>query len=421
MHLEQAIIGIFLARWEQAQSLRALLCEEDFSHHQARQAWRLLTQAASAGEYLDLLADNGLGYYASAAIDNNWLLAAPAMWEHEARKLAANAKGKRLAAQVAKLLALPDKTVLLDELTGLVTQTQQQRGMGEAETIPAQLLKAALSNLNDDDRERRLYSGIQPLDDIIKGWRKGNVSVLGAQPSSGKTALALNIVRHNVRQGKRALFFSLEMAATQLLDRMVADIADIDYDSINGKFLAQRQKEWYQRTAEDLLNKDRLYIIDTCYLIEDMASYIMSIKPDLVIVDFLQFCRTAEKRDNTADRLEYIISEFKRIAKLPYCSCHIMLLSQPSRRATQDINSMFTLKGSSAIEQGGDVIMMLDRPAVRDKHYPFEQAQLDITKNKFGRTGQVELYFDGSYQRFREVREGDRWTKPEEENDRPKW
>ena len=103
MHLEQAIIGIFLARWEQAQSLRALLCEEDFGRHQARQAWQLLTQATSAGEYLDLLADNGLGYYASAAIDNNWLLAAPAMWEHEARKLAANAKGKRLAAQVAKL------------------------------------------------------------------------------------------------------------------------------------------------------------------------------------------------------------------------------------------------------------------------------------------------------------------------------
>lgn len=82
---------------------------------------------------------------------------------------------------------------------------------------------------------------------------------------------------------------------------------------------------------------------------------------------------------------------------------------------------MFTLKGSSAIEQGGDVIMMLDRPAVRDKNYPFEEAHLEVTKNKFGRTGKAELYFDGAYQRFREIREGDRWTKPEEENNRPHW
>ena len=421
MNLEQAMIGVFLVNWEQAQNLRGVLHEDDFISGQGRKAFSLIIQATNAGEYLDLLIANGLGSYASAAMDNNWLLAAPAMWEHEAKKLAANSRGKRLASQVAKILALPDKTVLLDELTQLITTAQQQRGTGEISDLPAKLLEASLANINDDDRERRLYSGIAPLDDIIHGWRKGNVSVLGAQPSSGKTALALNIVRHNVRQGKRALFFSLEMAGTQLIDRLVADIAALDYGDINGKYLAQRQKDWYRRTAEELLTKDRLYIIDTCYLVEDMAGYIMSIKPDLVVVDFLQFCRTAAKRDNTADRLEYIISEFKRLAKLPYCPCHIMLLSQPSRRATQDINSMFTLKGSSAIEQGGDVIMMLDRPAVRDKNYPFEEAHLEVTKNKFGRTGKAELYFDGAYQRFREIREGDRRTKPEEENNRPHW
>lgn len=421
MSLEQSIIGLFLAAWEQAQPLRAILCSDDFTAGDAKRAYGLISRAGNAGEYLDLLVANDLGWYASTSLDDNWLLSAPAMWEHEARKMAANTRGKKLAIRVSELLALPDKTVLLEELTQLVTEAQEREGRSELKALPQKLLEQALANINDDDRDKRLYSGIKPIDDIIGGWRKGNVSILGAQPSSGKTALALNIVRKNILAGKKAVFFSLEMAGTQLLDRLVADVADISYSDINGKYLPQHQKGWYKRTAEDLLGKDRLYIFDNCYLVEDMAGYIMALKPDLVVVDFLQFCRTTVRHENSANRLEYIMSEFKRIAKLPYCACHIMLLSQPSRRATQEIGSMFALKGSSAIEQGGDVIMMLDRPAVRDNKRLFEEAFLDITKNKFGRLGKVDLYFDGDKQRFREIGKNERWTRGIEEDERPDW
>ena len=71
---------------------------------------------------------------------------------------------------------------------------------------------------------------------------------------------------------------------------------------------------------------------------------------------------------------------------------------------------MFTLKGSSAIEQGGDVIMLLDRPAVRDIKEPPERASVKVSKNKFGRTGLVSLYFDGDHQRFREPKVNDSYT-----------
>ena len=83
---------------------------------------------------------------------------------------------------------------------------------------------------------------------------------------------------------------------------------------------------------------------------------------------------------------------------------------------------MFALKGSSAIEQGGDVIMLLDRPAVRDMQQPPERASVKVAKNKFGRTGLVDLYFDGEHQRFRDPRGGDIYTRPataEEVADRP--
>lgn len=80
---------------------------------------------------------------------------------------------------------------------------------------------------------------------------------------------------------------------------------------------------------------------------------------------------------------------------------------------------MFALKGSSAIEQGGDVIMLLDRPAVRDANFPNEQASLQVAKNKFGKVGETELFFEGGFQRFREKKLTDIFTRPESPSDKP--
>ena len=80
---------------------------------------------------------------------------------------------------------------------------------------------------------------------------------------------------------------------------------------------------------------------------------------------------------------------------------------------------MFALKGSSGIEQGGDLILLLDRPHVRDNEVPPEQAFIKIAKNKFGETGKVELYFDGAHQRFREKAEMDRYTHPDDMEEQP--
>ena len=147
-----------------------------------------------------------------------------------------------------------------------------------------------------------------------------------------------------------------------------------------------------------------------------MADKINRLKPYLVIVDFLQYVQVHSQRfSNNADKLEYIISEFKRVAKLPYCPCHIMILSQHNREkdGKSVAPSMFSLKGSSGIEQGGDYIMILDRPHVQNNHEPPEKAILTIAKNKFGRLGTVNLYFEGDHQRFRDLKEGESYPDPD--------
>ena len=273
--------------------------------------------------------------------------------------------------------------------------------------------------MRKNDLSQRLSVGIASIDRIVQGLRKGNVSVLGAEPSTGKTAFALNVAVAALRREKRVLIFSLEMSAVQMMDRMISSIASISYSDINNKRLSEDDIKIFETTSYALTDGSRLFIYDTVYSVEQMGAIIAKIKPDLVVVDFLQFCRTEEKVQNTADKLEYIVSAFKRLAKVSYHSCHIMLLSQPSRQAGKDGQSMFSLKGSSGIEQGGDVILLLDRPNVRDMRYPPEQAQIKIAKNKFGCTGKVDLWFEGEYQRFRDLLPGERFERQDPQEEKP--
>ena len=84
-------------------------------------------------------------------------------------------------------------------------------------------------------------------------------------------------------------------------------------------------------------------------------------------------------------------------------NCHIALLSQFNRGVSNQATSMFGLKESSSIEDGSDYIILLSRPAVDNPERPPEETEIKLAKNKFGRPGVGQLYFDGKYQRFCDV------------------
>lgn len=431
LEAERAVLGACLLSEDATNAVYCMLSPDDFCHKGNQLIYDQICSLRNSGlpcdavTLCDALKDSGnlecVGgvSYVSGLLDS---VPAPASAPYYANIVKEKARIRALITAASQLIA--DGFEGCSSAAELQSKAEKDlmelsRDTSGEEKQPEKVARAAISNMLDDDRDRRIYTGITPIDCIVQGLRKGNVSVLGAEPSTGKTALALNIAYHAIKNKKKVVYFSLEMSSTQLLDRIIANDVDISYESISGKSLNKQEKDWYQRTALAIAKDKLLYLYDTCYLIEDMLGLILKIKPDLVIVDFLQFCRTASKTSNTADRLEYIVSEFKRIAKLPYCSCHIMLLSQPSRGSGLEKQSMFTLKGSSAIEQGGDVILLLDRPAVRDPKYPNEQANVRIAKNKFGPTGSVDLYFDGQRQRFREMKPGDMFTRNDVDEVKP--
>ena len=233
------------------------------------------------------------------------------------------------------------------------------------------------------------------------GIRKGTLFIIGARPSTGKTALALNIASHNALIGKKVLMFSLEMTSPMIIDRLLSDECNISYSRFLNRLTYDEEK-----TIKDYFNgrgkavKENLKIIDDVYYIENICSHIENEKPDLVVVDFIQIIQSIQKTDSKRTLIDYISSEFKRIAKR--INCGMIVLSQLSRIG-KDIPTMSDLKESGGLEQDGDCIALLYRPHVHDKEYNSpNKAELYIDKNKFGRTGIIYLNFDGEHQRFTE-------------------
>ena len=227
---------------------------------------------------------------------------------------------------------------------------------------------------------------------------RGTISYVGAAPSTGKTSFALGVMAE--QQGVKRVLFSLEMTRYQIYDRLVTIGTGIPYDVVFNRQMTEKQEGTAAEYIGKLYDDKGLIVVDDVYTIEGISSMIAKIKPDLVMIDFMQCVRSMRRFPTRRDTVDYISQECKRLAKT--YNCHIMILSQLAR-STDNKPTMSSLKESGGLEQDGDYIMLLYRPYVHDKEAPENAAYVLVDKNKYGRTGQAELYFDGKKQRFSDV------------------
>lgn len=260
--------------------------------------------------------------------------------------------------------------------------------------------------ISNPGKEKRINTGYQRLDNALCGLRLKTMSIIGARPSTGKTTFALNIIRNQLNKKFKTVLFSLEMSDVQIFERMSADICGINYGVIGRRELTQEQINRISQTVAAIQERKNFYIFSEVYTVEKMAMVISQIKPDFVVVDFIQCVRTAQHfRDRRAE-IDYISQEFKRLAKR--YNCHIMVLSQITR-AGKSAPRMSDLKESGGLEQDGDYVMLLHRPYVLDKSEDSDPGEtvLLLDKNKYGNTGTSEMHFTGHLQRFTEIIEAE--------------
>jgi replicative DNA helicase len=300
-------------------------------------------------------------------------------------------------------------TSILDEAEGRIFKigeegSRQRSGPQGIDKLVVQLIDR-VQELHDNGAEEvtGVRTGFYELDRYTAGLQKGDLIVLAARPSMGKTAFALNIAEHvAVGEGLPVMVFSMEMGASQLALRMVGSLGRIDQQNLRTGRL--KNEEWERLTeAVEKLGQVQLYIDETPALSaaelrarsRRMARQFGQL--GLIVVDYLQLMSGSSSNDeNRATEIGEISRGLKALAK--ELQCPVIALSQLNRsvESRNDKRPMMSdLRESGAIEQDADVIMFI----YRDEYYTKEAckepgvAEIIIGKQRNGPVGTVKLAF----------------------------
>lgn len=245
---------------------------------------------------------------------------------------------------------------------------------------------------NYSEKPKHIGTGFPEIDHLLSGgFKAGTVATIGARPSTGKTTLALNIAAND--PGIKTLIFTLEMTSGDIYDKLIADKANVNYT-------AAQAHELRLDTCRKIIDRYRnMTVIDDVYEIEDICEIIREIRPDVVVVDYVQIIRSHLKFPDNRQRIDYISQLLKAATKAVKC-CTI-LLSQLTRQGKVE-PQMTDLKESGGLEQDSDYVILMHRPYVLDKSENVDKGEtkLKLDKNKYGLCGIIHMNFVGNYQRF---------------------
>jgi replicative DNA helicase len=291
-----------------------------------------------------------------------------------------------------------------------------KQGFQAMDSLVVALLDRVTEMADNPNDVTGVASGFYDLDRLTAGFQAGDLIVLAARPSMGKTALAINIAEHvALNEGLPVAVFSMEMGAAQLAVRIVGSIGRIDQSHLRTGRLTD--EEWPRLTeAIEKLRTISLHIDETAGLTSsELRANARRLsrqcgKLGLIVVDYLQLMSGSSGNDeNRATELGEISRGLKMLAK--ELQCPVMALSQLNRsvETRPDKRPMMSdLRESGAIEQDADIIMFI----YRDDYYTKDAckepgvAEIIIAKQRNGPTGMVKLAFLKPITKFESLASG---------------
>lgn len=260
-----------------------------------------------------------------------------------------------------------------------------------------------------------VHSGFHKLDHFTMGWQPGNLIILGARPSVGKTAFALNLARNAaVEFGEAVAFFSLEMTSMELTDRLIATESGITSDKLKGK-LKLLPDEWQiLEQSISRICKAPLYIDETpgITLTEFTAKAKKLVREKgvkIIFVDYLQLMHSGKPMVGGFSKVQEVTdisNTLKTTAK--ELGIPIIALAQLNRNLMSRMGSngkpvLSDLKDSGSIEQDADIVMFLHRPGLLGLSEDLEEqakTEVIIAKNRNGQVGSINLRYVGHLMKF---------------------
>lgn len=263
--------------------------------------------------------------------------------------------------------------------------------------------------LDPSKRVKGISTGFARFDEKTSGLHAGDLFILAARPSMGKTALALNIAHHVATKVKRTVaVFSLEMSKESLLTRMLCATARVDSQKFRAGYLSADERKRLQAAASSLVEAP-LFIDDTAGIhMMDIHAKLRRLKAEqglgLVVVDYLQLMSGRGRFENRNQEISTISRGMKLLAK--DLNVPMLVLSQlnraPETRQGDHRPQLSDLRESGSIEQDADLVAFIFREEVYrpNDESLHGQAELILAKQRNGPVGKIELVFLHEFTKF---------------------
>ncbi|MHA7879115.1 MAG: replicative DNA helicase [Saccharospirillum sp.] len=427
LEAEQSVLGALMIDNSQWDTVAEQLVPDDFYRNEHRQVFRMMVKLSEQSQPLDVItltealekerqleAVGGMGYLNDLA-ENTPSIGNLVAYAKIVRERSVLRRLISVANDIASKAYDPgglDADTLLDDAERLVFQIAEERPSEGGLIHVNPLVDKALDKLdelfNSDGSLTGLSTGFSDLDTMTTGMHAGDLVIVAARPSMGKTTFAMNLVEDAVlNQDKPVLVFSLEMPSEQLITRSIASLGRIDMGRVKSGKL--KEDDFPKLTkAVNLLKDRKLFIDDTAGLSpSEMRSRIRRLVREhgdvgMIMVDYLQLMKIKGFTEGRTNEISEISRSLKAIAK--EFNCPMVALSQLNRSLEQRPNKRpvnSDLRESGAIEQDADIIMFIYRDEVYNEDSKDKgMAEIIIGKQRNGPIGTCRLAFLGQYSRF---------------------
>lgn len=291
---------------------------------------------------------------------------------------------RAIAPELGSVEALPEARELIEQATALLADSNRSDCVD---------MSAAMRSFMERKQKKAVYLGwpIAAFNDLLYA-QLGDFIILGAEPSVGKTAFALQCAWHWAKQYKVG-FFSLETSPEKLFDRLMASVGGLNMGVIKGGELTELEWDRVVASSQEVVSRNLDLIPASGFTTADMRARILEKGYQIVIVDYVQLI--SGRGSNRYEQVTGASIDLHNIAQ--GMGVVVMGLSQLSRSDDDRTPKNSDLRESGQLEQDADLIMMLH---LEKKANPSGNRKLTVTKHKEGECFQTLLSFDGLHQTF---------------------
>lgn len=425
IEIEKSVLGSFLVDNNTLQHLD-LLNESDFAVEGHKIIFKEIKNLCN-NKMLDLVTlsekikdhDISMSY-----ISNLTVLSSPYSIENHISILRGKARKRKIVNQSYELIESIKKD---DDLEQLIYnfEVNAKKIVNDNSTVEDDVMNIATKFLDyiENKTDEKISFGVKFLDEMIGGLYKGELTTIAAKSGVGKTALALQILRSCLKQNKKVLLISREMSDVQMFVRNIVSLTGIDSKTIKNKVFTEEQLEQIIKAIGVLTDNNNLFINDNIDRISKIKTRIRQVKPDVVIIDYLQLL-TVEKNEGSREREVATLSRKIKNMTLDFKIPIIQLSQLNDEMKDSRPWGERPMRDSKAIYHDSNNVIYIHEPVGADLEDACEENGLNVesvkaakerscilvdlivAKNRDGSKGIKQHWFAGDRLYFQEVMGG---------------